>query len=76
MVLIYCNLPALSNPLTDLFAEALGAAPYSMRDTQIAELRDLIRDPAQKIQVKHMPGYDFKPYYAMPCSALLCYAVI
>ena len=51
LVLIYTNLPTLTNPLTELFSQSLKQAPYAMRDNQIDELRELIQDPVQKIQV-------------------------
>ena len=51
VVAIYAHLPSLRNPLTGLFREALQAAPYCMRDSQIDELREFIQDPDQKAEV-------------------------
>jgi hypothetical protein len=51
LILIYTNLPTLTNPLTDLFRQSLKAAPYSLRDSQIDELREFIQDPDQKAEV-------------------------
>ena len=43
LILVKSNLPALKNPLTDLFRETL-ARVYGLRDTQIDQLRDLARE--------------------------------
>ena len=59
VVPIYCNLPSIANPVTDLVGGALRAAPYSLRETQIAELLDLARDGASVIEVVFiLDGYD------------------
>ena len=59
VVPIYCNLPAIANPLTDLVRGALRAAPYNLRDTQIEELRELAHDGASTIEVVFiLDGYD------------------
>ena len=43
LILVKANLPALKNPLTDLFRETL-ARGYGLRDAQIDQLRDLARE--------------------------------
>ena len=60
VVPIFCNLPALANPLTDLVGGTLRAAPYNLRDTQIAELLELARGEGQhRIEVVFvLDGYD------------------
>ena len=60
VVPIFCNLPALPNPLTDLVGGTLRTAPYNLRDTQIAELLELARGEGQhKIEVVFvLDGYD------------------
>ena len=57
IVLINVNLPSMRNPLTNLFEEALKMAPYNLRESQINDLRESIRTPSQKIEVrKHSTG--------------------
>ena len=60
VVPIFCNLPALANPLTDLVGGTLRAAPYNLRDTQIAELLALARgECADRLEVVFvLDGYD------------------
>ena len=60
VVPIFCNLPALANPLTDLVGGTLRTAPYNLRDTQIAELLELARGEGQhRIEVVFvLDGYD------------------
>ena len=55
VVAIYAHLPSLRNPLTGLFREALQAAPYCMRDSQIDDLHQTIRtDP--RVEVRSLPA--------------------
>ena len=42
LILIKVNLPALTNPLSDLFRESLSRG-YGLREAQIDELRELAR---------------------------------
>ena len=60
VVPIFCNLPALANPLTDLVGGTLRAAPYNLRDTQIAELLALARgECSDRLEVVFvLDGYD------------------
>ena len=60
VVPIFCNLPALANPLTDLVGGTLRTAPYNLRDTQIAELLELARGESQhRIELVFvLDGYD------------------
>jgi len=61
LLLVYITLPAMTNPLTDLFAEGL-KRQYDLRDSQIAELKEKIRDPNSKLRVVFMlDGYDELP---------------
>ena len=48
-MLISVNLPSLTNPLTDLFAETLQRPPYCFTSPQVHELRDVIQDPDKRI---------------------------
>ena len=48
-MLISVNLPSLTNPLTDLFAETLQRPPYNFTPTQVHDLRDAIQDPDKRI---------------------------
>jgi hypothetical protein len=61
LLLVYITLPAMTNPLTDLFAEGL-RRQYDLRDSQIAELKEKIRDPNSKLRVVFMlDGHDELP---------------
>ena len=59
VVTLLCNLPALANPLTDLVGGTLRAPPYNLRESQIAELLELVQDPQEKIEIVFvLDGYD------------------
>ncbi len=50
VVLVWANLPALKNPMTALFEEAL-QLKYHFRPNQVHELREKIQDPDSNVEV-------------------------
>ncbi|KAK3269646.1 hypothetical protein CYMTET_21921, partial [Cymbomonas tetramitiformis] len=62
VVLVKVSLPTLQSPMTDLFNEAL-AGRYGLREAQIHELRDLVRDGKVRL-IFLLDAYDeLKPQF-------------